>query len=63
LPELPVSKKAQTSKLGINEWMEYLSDKADEQYKQMTPKQREDTDFRLRTNQPTITHKGGYLTR
>ena len=43
--------------------MEYLSDKADEQYKQMTPKQREDTDFRLRTNQPTITHKGGYLTR
>ncbi|GAX41548.1 hypothetical protein NIES4075_25210 [Tolypothrix sp. NIES-4075] len=33
---------AQTSQLEINEWMQYLSDKADEQYKQMSPKQRED---------------------
>jgi hypothetical protein len=32
----------QTSKLNISEWMEYLSDKADEQYKEMSPKQRED---------------------
>lgn len=33
---------AQTSKLEINEWMEYLSDTADKQYSQMSFKQRED---------------------
>ncbi|MGI2904903.1 hypothetical protein [Tolypothrix sp. VBCCA 56010] len=33
---------AQTSQLEINEWMEYLSDRADEQYRLRTPKQRED---------------------
>lgn len=30
------------SKNNLNYWMQYLSDKAQEQYEQMTPKQRED---------------------
>jgi hypothetical protein len=33
---------AQISKEELSDWMEYLSDKACQQYKQMTPKQRED---------------------
>lgn len=33
---------AQTSKLNTSEWMEYLFDTADKQFKQMTPKQREE---------------------
>lgn len=33
---------AQTSKLDISEWMEYLSDAADKQYQHLSPKQRED---------------------
>lgn len=33
---------AQLSNRELSDWMEYLSDKANEQYEQMTPKQRED---------------------
>lgn len=33
---------AQMTNRELSDWMEYLSDKASEQYKQMTPKQRED---------------------
>ncbi|MBD2609526.1 hypothetical protein H6G81_34820 [Scytonema hofmannii FACHB-248] len=33
---------AQMTNRELSDWMEYLSDKADEQFKQMTPKQREE---------------------
>ncbi|GAX46278.1 hypothetical protein NIES4075_72990 [Tolypothrix sp. NIES-4075] len=33
---------ATNSSQTLDYWMQYLSDKADEQFKQMTPKQRED---------------------
>jgi len=33
---------AQISKEKLSDWMEYLSDNAHKQYKQMTPKQREE---------------------
>jgi hypothetical protein len=33
---------AQIRKEEVSHWMEYLSDRADEQYRQMSPKQRED---------------------
>lgn len=33
---------AQTSKLNVSEWMEYLSDTAEKQFQQMTPIQRDE---------------------
>jgi len=42
LAGIPCQLLAESSRRDLNEWMEYLSDRANEQYEQMTPKRRED---------------------